>query len=343
MSTRVAPSFLRVGHFELFGRRARRGDEVGKRELEQLAKHALFREYAHLVEAEKPLQQQILDMVAEAAERFARMAAEWLRVGYVQSNFNADNCLISGRTMDYGPFGFIEHYDPKWAMWIGSGEHFSFMNQPRAARENFRMFAESLAPLLDTNGTVELKRIIDDIDVVSHRALSQMWARKLGLRQSEKAATLWDQLEPLLRQQPSDYTIFWRQLSDLPMLAADLDKLSDIALLEPVELAFDEPLSDSLRNDLVAWLRLWLAEIRAEESDLVNVTRGMRQASPRFIPRESMLVDAYTAAQQGDHSVIRTLQELFRHPYDEQTYFGERYYNRRKPGADSQGGVGFMS
>ena len=60
-----------------------------------------------------------------------------MRVGYAQSNFNADNCLVSGRTVDFGPFGFIEKYDPGWAMWIGSGDHFGFMNQPRAAHANY--------------------------------------------------------------------------------------------------------------------------------------------------------------------------------------------------------------
>ena len=64
------------------------------------------------------------------------LALHWKRVGYVQSNFNSDNCLVGGATLDYGPFGFMERYDPKWAMWVGSGDAgpFSFGNQVEAAR-----------------------------------------------------------------------------------------------------------------------------------------------------------------------------------------------------------------
>ena len=63
---------------------------------------------------------------------FIQLSSDWLRVGYTQSNFNADNCLLSGLTLDYGPFGFIEKYQPGWGMWIGAGEHYSFLNQPEA-------------------------------------------------------------------------------------------------------------------------------------------------------------------------------------------------------------------
>ena len=98
ITTRVATSFLRVGHFELFGRRARRGDATGRRDLESIARHALFREYPPY-ETDAPLQPQLLRMVAEASRRFAEMAAHWVRVGYTQSNFNSDNCLIGGVTV----------------------------------------------------------------------------------------------------------------------------------------------------------------------------------------------------------------------------------------------------
>ena len=54
--------------------------------------------------------------------------AGWLRVGFCQGNFNADNCLVGGRTMDYGPFGWLERYDPNFAKWVGSSSHFAFMH-----------------------------------------------------------------------------------------------------------------------------------------------------------------------------------------------------------------------
>ena len=120
---RVSSSFLRVGHFELFGRRARKGRRPNARhELEQLARHAIFRDYPEAVGA--TLSDQILSMAGLAAQRMAAMAADWVRVGYAQSNFNSDNCLIAGVTVDFGPFGFIERFKKKWGMWVGSGDHY---------------------------------------------------------------------------------------------------------------------------------------------------------------------------------------------------------------------------
>ena len=104
-------------------------------------------------------------------------------MGYTQSNFNSDNCLIGGVTVDFGPFGFIERYAPGWSMWVGSAEgtHFSFMNQPRAAGRNFRMFAQSLTPLLDAAGQRELRAVIGGYDAHAEAAMARMWASKLGL------------------------------------------------------------------------------------------------------------------------------------------------------------------
>ena len=100
ITTRVARSFLRVGQFELYGRRAARGERIGRKELEELARHALKREYPALVPAAgQPLQPALRAMLRAASVRFAELAAHWLRVGYVQSNFNADNCLVGGVTM----------------------------------------------------------------------------------------------------------------------------------------------------------------------------------------------------------------------------------------------------
>lgn len=160
ITCRVSNSFLRVGHFELFARRARDADAsvraTGLAELKALAAHALQREFSdQLKHAE--FQEQVVGMAREAAQRFARLGAEWIRVGYTQSNFNADNCLISGATVDYGPFGFIEKYSPGWGMWISAGDHFSFMNQPVAMGKNLGMFLNSLEPLVNAKGVKELQ------------------------------------------------------------------------------------------------------------------------------------------------------------------------------------------
>ena len=110
ITTRAAPSFLRVGHLDLFARRAEAGRAEALGELEALVEHALFREFPG-VRPGAPLPERAAGLLEAAADKIAAMVAEWMRVGYAQGNFNADNCLVGGRTMDYGPFGFMERYD----------------------------------------------------------------------------------------------------------------------------------------------------------------------------------------------------------------------------------------
>ena len=119
--------------------------------LEAMVRHALGREYPELVPpppADALSAEALLALLDASAERLAGLAAGWMRVGFCQGNFNADNCLVGGRTMDYGPFGFLDEYDPAFAKWTGSGDHFAFANQPAAAFANWQTLASAVAPLV---------------------------------------------------------------------------------------------------------------------------------------------------------------------------------------------------
>merc|ERR1711924_577241 len=100
-------------------------------------------------------------------------------------------------------------------------------------------------------------------------------------------------------------------------------------VIEPLGEAFYKPLPSRLRHEWVRWVEGWLTSIRREGRDPSEVAQDMRRASPKYIPREALLVEAYTAAQKKDHSALTALQELFRHPYEEQAFFGERYNGRQ--------------
>ena len=102
ITCRAAPSFLRVGHLELWSRRAGRGVEGAAAELAALVDHAISREFAEEVDTALPRKEQLYGVLRAFAARQAQLAVSWLRVGYVQGNMNSDNCLLSGRTMDYG-------------------------------------------------------------------------------------------------------------------------------------------------------------------------------------------------------------------------------------------------
>ena len=223
ISCRVAPSFFRVGHFDLFARRIQRqDDDLAREQLKVLVWYAAKREYSDDLheylaspKTNANTQKLALAMLKLSSERIARLTAEWIRVGYCQGNFNSDNCLIAGRTMDYGPFGFIEKFSPLWNMWLGGGQHFGFLNQHVAGGKNFGIFAKSLMTLMDEEGKEAARKLIDEHENLAIRELNDVWRRKLGMNcWNSEAEKMIDELLELMTDSCADYTTFWRQLAE---------------------------------------------------------------------------------------------------------------------------------
>ena len=361
VTTRAAPSFLRVGHVELHARRvggviACADKARAKAQLAALVRHVVFREYSGDVDASAPLQAQCLGVLDAFGKRLARLAADWLRVGFVQSNFNSDNCLVGGRTMDYGPFGFVEKYDRHWVMWTGGGRHFAFMNQPQAAHANFVSFASALVPLLDRAGLGKAQACVDRFRAVASAAVNDTWRRKMGLGEgrADDAGALFDGddgLEELLQDTGPDWTIFWRQLGELPALAASGRAGDDVALLLPLKAAWYDAPDTALRARWAAWLRRWLAALEQDRGGAAldaaaaaGVKAAMNAANPKYVPREWMLVRAYKAAHEGDFAPLNELHALFAAPFDEQSDAMARKYYRRTPTCHvGRGGTAHMT
>jgi uncharacterized protein YdiU (UPF0061 family) len=121
ITTRVVPSFIRVGQLELFGRRAREQEHPqALQELEHLVLHLIAREYAQVIDPQLSTAAKVL-LLARIFRRLTSLVANWVRVGYCQGNFNGDNCTARGFTLDYGPFGFCEVFDPHYQPWTGTG------------------------------------------------------------------------------------------------------------------------------------------------------------------------------------------------------------------------------
>ncbi len=344
ITTRVAPSFLRVGQLELFGRRARKNEHPNAlAELEAIFLHTLNREYpelaAQLNQADATLTEKVLAVAREFAVRLSQLVAHWIRVGYCQGNFNSDNCALGGRTLDYGPFGFIEAYDPAFQMWTGGGEHFSFMNQPMAAMENFRMFCIALVPLLqqDESAIQSLQEILDELPEIMQRELNSMWAAKMGL--AEFDAELFTELHTLMAETPVDYTIFLRELSNLPTQVADLRP------------SFYEARGGYAKNSAAmearwdAWLQNWHTALQQQGRNPAEVSAAMKRVNPKYIPREWMLVEAYrSATDSGDYSLVHQLHGVLAAPYSEQSEaISALYYKKKEEKFFNLGGTSHCS
>jgi uncharacterized protein YdiU (UPF0061 family) len=335
ISTRVAPSFLRVGQLELFSRRARKHEHPqAMAELEMIVLHLIDREYSDVIDKNLILAEKIVLLAREFRSRLASLVANWIRVGYCQGNFNSDNCAAGGFTLDYGPFGFCDVYDPQFQPWTGGGHHFSFMNQPVAAERNFHMFWTALRPLLVGN-----KEAIDQLDeirsgfaIVMQAEMEKMWAAKLGIDLFN--SDLFSELETLMRQTQVDYTMFFRELSTVPDDIVPLQK----SFYQGARYQAD---SDVLDKRWSLWLEQWQGLNNSAPSGSNTETASplsrealssqMKRVNPKYTLREWFVVPAYKQAAEGNYSSVRELQDIMTDPYAEQSQDIEDKYYKRKP------------
>ena len=320
ISTRVAPSFLRVGQLELFGRRARKNEHPkAMEELEKIVLHLIDREYSELIDTNLTMAEKVFLLAGEFRNRLTSLVANWIRVGYCQGNFNGDNCAAGGYTLDYGPFGFIDVFNPRYQPWTGGGVHFSFLNQPQAAERNFSMFCKALQPLLKSNERElqKLQIIQDGFSNVMQVKMIEMWSSKLGLQTFNP--TLFNELITLMIDTSVDYTIFFRELSHIP---------EDIT---PLRKSFyrDTLLDEGLLQNWSAWLEQWKVLINGANAQ--ELSSQMKLVNPKYTLREWFLVPAYKQATEGDYSLIKEMQEVMTNPYDELSSEIEDKYYRLKP------------
>jgi len=378
ITCRVAPSFMRIGHIELFGRRARKGGKLAREELELIVEHAIKREFPHINQKPRetgteeknqsdsslaPLSVRAVDFLDEVSSRIALLTADWLRVGFTQGNFNSDNCLVAGRTMDYGPFGFIEKFSPTWNMWTGGGEHYSFMNQPTAGTRNFESLVMAVAPLLGDDEDEVIEKVKEISNKHRSRAAdfaNDMWSKKLGLDGTDwnfDKKNLLDNLFTLMEETEADYTLFWRQLSHVVEIHLERDFENNDDVFLPLTDCFYKDLSLREKTAWIKWLKRHLAlckssvtRLSSEDNASVSmaIASSMRRVSPKFVPREWMLVRAYMTAIEGDYDLLHELEKVFLAPYEEgEDKIARRYY-RKAPkevycGVVGLGGTAFMT
>ena len=319
ISTRVAPSFLRVGQLELFARRARNSDHPDVlKELRMIVLHLIDREYKSEIDQTLDFSAQLIQLAILYRGRLTSLIAHWLRIGYCQGNFNSDNCAAGGFTLDYGPFGFCEVFDPQYQPWIGGGEHFSFFNQPVAAEANFYMFWKSIR-LLVTDDALALEQVdtaCADFKKEINTTIQRMWAEKLGLTDYNDEVV--QELFQLMVQTKVDFTIFFRELCQIPN---DLSNL---------KISFYSSISPQVEEKWQTWIQHW-NELIQSIGDPAEIAEKMKRVNPKYTWREWLIAPAYQQAKQGDYALIKELQEVFSHPYEEQSKAIEEKYYRLKP------------
>ena len=319
ITTRVAPSFLRIGQIELFARRVRDNENnCALNELKMIVEHLIQRNYFADINPKERFHEQIVKIADLFSKKFISLVTNWMRIGYCQGNFNSDNCSLAAITLDYGPFGFCEMFDPKFQPWIGGGEHFSFFNQPLAAETNFKMFLLSLRPLIKRNSDAleKLDVIQDCFPKLMEESLNKMWTNKIGLDTFDQI--LVNELFSLMSLSKVDYTKFFRGLSNLPK---EISALKD---------CFYSPCSEEVTNYWNDWLQKWNHQIKKIDK-LDRVSFNMKLINPKYMWREWLIAEAYENAEKGDYSSLYEIQHVLSKPFDEQTEEIEKKYDRLRP------------
>lgn len=324
---RVSPSFVRFGSFEIFA--SRQDHDTMKKLLD----HVITEHYPELG---TPSKETYLQFFEEVVKRTRAMIVHWQRVGFVHGVMNTDNMSILGLTIDYGPYGWLENYDPAWTPNTTDAQHrrYRFGNQPKVALWNLAQLANALFPLIDNAPALEA--ILDNFSSEYQVEYLDMMRRKLGL--NEKRAednALVDELVELLEISSVDMTIFFRSLSGFEAASSFIDVIQNASYLDEEEF---KKYSDSW----ISWLESYDARLKIEYSLLQDRRDRMNRTNPKYVLRNYMAQLTIDAAENGDYSVIDELYQLLEHPYNEQPEM-EKWFAKRPDWALNKVGCSMLS
>ena len=292
--TRVAPSFIRFGHFEHFSKSGQ------TEQLRQLADFVIANFYPHCLETD-PGAARYLALLAAVTERTADLLAQWQAVGFCHGVMNTDNMSILGLTLDYGPFQFLDGFDPGHICNHSDHEgRYAFGQQPNMAYWNLYCLADALIPLIgDEDAATE---VVDGFPMRFPQATAQCLARKMGLEVPDaKQKALTDMLLPMLASERIDHTIFWRRLS---RWAARMDDEDGLVM-------------DLFANRQPIQTWLYAFESMHKALGLPHVSERMLRANPKYVLRNHVAEQAIAAAKEKDFSVLQQLQHVLATPFDE--------------------------
>ncbi len=324
---RVAQSFIRFGNFELPASRK----EVNL--LKQLVDFTIRTDYPHLG---KPSTATYLQWFNEVCERTATLLVHWMRVGFVHGVMNTDNMSITGLTIDYGPYGWVENFDPNWTpnTTDSQGRRYCFKNQPHIGQWNLLQLANAIYPLI--NDTLPLQEALNLYTSSFQEKWNVMMTGKLGLKtfQPQIDDTLIHELLGILQSVETDMTIFFRNLAELSPVQED-DQSIPAPLMEAYYLP--EQINREYTARLSNWLQKYRKRLREDKQTIEERTERMNQTNPKYILRNYLAQQAIDKAENGDTTMIEELQNLIRHPYDEQpekNHFAQKRpeWARNRPG-----------
>jgi len=315
---RVAPTFLRFGNFELC---TSRGDVAL---LKQLADYTLKHFFAELG---APSKETYAAFYQEVARRTARLIAHWQDVGFVHGVMNTDNMSILGLTIDYGPYGWVDDFNPGWTPNTTDADQrrYRFGNQPPIGLWNVERLGAALMPLFEEDESLVERGLLEYQRTFGEEA-GRRFAAKLGLSslQDEADVALVNGCFAWLAAEETDMTRFFRGLSRVVTLAAAPTSMPPV-----VRETFYREVPEAHVAKGVEWLAAWWHRTRREDVAPAELARRMDAVNPKYVLRNWLAQEAIDASHAGDDSKVHALLDVMRRPFDDQP--GREEYAAKRP------------
>ncbi len=296
--TRLAESFIRFGSFELFYYRSQHD------EIKTLADFTLRHYFPAQLDEARPYPA----LLAEVTRRTAKLMAQWQAVGFCHGVMNTDNMSILGLTLDYGPYGFMEAYDPAYI--CNHSDHdgrYAYDQQPQIGAWNCTCLAQALLPLMEVD---DAKEALSGYGETFATEYMRLMCAKLGLPFEEASVPLVTGLLDLMARNRVDYTILFRSLARF-----DSSAVASNATLRDQFIA---------REDFDAWAKSYAERLRTIGSDDKTRAARMNRVNPKYVLRNHLAETAIRKARdERDFSEIERLRSLLARPFDEQPEFDD--------------------
>lgn len=312
--SRLAPSFIRIGHFEHYSSL----QNIAR--LKELADLLIQQHYPSCVSAKDPY----LELFKNISERNAVLVAQWQAIGFCHGVLNSDNISALGLTIDYGPFGFLDHFQIDHVCnHSDQGGRYAYHRQPQIMHWNMACLASALLPLLELQLSEKesqdmMRSALDEFPITYAQTWQKLFRAKLGLQQSlDEDIPLLETLLQAMHDSRIDFTSFFR----------GLDKVGSNTKLEDIP----------MRNDFIdrgaidQWFENYISRIKAENIHDDERCSRMNRVNPKFILRNHLAQYAIERAQQDDFSEIEKLMHILSSPYEDQLE-NEAYAKPPPPG-----------
>jgi uncharacterized protein YdiU (UPF0061 family) len=325
--SRVSPSFLRFGNYEIF---------AARKDIKNLKSLVDYTIKNHFSITEKKPKELYIQFFKEVSKRTLEMIIHWQRVGFVHGVMNTDNMSILGLTIDFGPYGWLEGFDFGWTPNTTDRQHkrYRYGNQPNIGLWNLYQLANALYPIIEE--VAPLNKILEQYKIDFETKSLQMMKSKLGLLTSdEDDVKLIQDLEDTLQLVETDMTIFFRKLSDFT------DNNSGLQLIK--ESFYDyKNISTEVMNTWNLWFKRYDERLKIERVSIEERKEKMNAVNPKYVLRNYMSQLAIDEADKGNYTLIDALFQLLKKPYSEQPE-NEKWFAKRPEWARNKVGCSMLS